>query len=242
MHHRNTIRLAASATAVIAAALSLTACGASDGTGTAKTSSPTPASATPTHTTPTHGGATPTSPGSTATSAPGSSGGGTPTAPSATVSPASQTTSATAPQCTVSAVKATAYQAADHPVGTGTGAAIVEFTNVSAHACVLRGHPTVAGAGNGSPGHNTPLKVTPTGTASAVRLAPGGKAWVKLTFHQVQGEGDGYCESGAKPAVYPTLVVGLPGAGMHQVALTDGQFAECDNTVTATAVTASKLT
>jgi hypothetical protein len=63
---------------------------------------------------------------------------------------------------------------------------------------------------------------------------------VKLTFHQVQGEGDGYCVSGAKPAVYPTLVVGLPGAGAHQVALSDGEFAECDNTVTATAVSAAK--
>ncbi|MEU8034123.1 DUF4232 domain-containing protein [Streptomyces sp. NPDC049099] len=137
-------------------------------------------------------------------------------------------------------MKATAYQAADRPVGTGTGAAVVEFTNVSGHACVLRGHPTVAGAGNGSPEHNSPLKVTPTGTASAVRLAPGGKAWVKLTFHQVQGEADGYCKSGATPVVYPTLVVGLPGSGAHQVALNDGEFAECDNVVLATAVTAAK--
>ncbi|MER6028833.1 DUF4232 domain-containing protein [Streptomyces sp. NPDC001851] len=234
MYHRNTIRLAASATAVIAGALSLTACGLGGGEGTAKVSSPTPASAVPSH------AATTASHNPTATSAPGSSGGGTSTASAAAVSPASHTTATTAPQCTVSAVKATAYQAADHPVGTGTGAAIVEFTNVSAHACVLRGHPTVAGAGNGSPDHNSPLKVTPTGTATAVRLAPGGKAWVKLTFHQVQGEGDGYCKSGAKPAVYPTLVVGLPGAGAHQVALSDGEFAECDDTVIATAVTAVK--
>ncbi|MEV6837833.1 DUF4232 domain-containing protein [Streptomyces sp. NPDC051133] len=137
-------------------------------------------------------------------------------------------------------MKVTAHQAAVRPAGTGTGAAVVEFTNASAHACTLQGHPTVAGAGNGSPEHNIPLKVTPTGTAPAVRLAPGGKAWVKLTFVQVQGEGDGYCASGAKPAVYPTLVVGLPGSGAHQVALSEGQFAECDNTVTATAVTAAK--
>ncbi|MEU0257459.1 DUF4232 domain-containing protein [Streptomyces sp. NPDC006184] len=130
----------------------------------------------------------------------------------------------------------TAYQAAHRPIGTGTGAAIVRFTNVSATACVLRGHPTVAGAANGSPQHSVPLAVTRKGTASAVRVAPGGKAWLKLTFVQVQGEGDGYCVSGATPSVFPTLVVGLPGAGSHQVALDDGQFAECDNKVTATAV------
>jgi hypothetical protein len=63
---------------------------------------------------------------------------------------------------------------------------------------------------------------------------------VKLTFVQVQGEADGYCKSGTDPVVYPTLVVGLPGSGSHQVALEDGEFAECDNTVTATAVSAAK--
>ncbi|MQY34340.1 hypothetical protein SRB17_23060 [Streptomyces sp. RB17] len=235
MHHRNTIRLAASATAVIAAALTLTACGPGDGDGSAKASSPTPVSATPSRTTP----AT-TSPTTAPPSAPGTSGGGTSTASGAPASPASDTSAGTAPACSPSAVAATARQAAQRPDGTGTGAAIVEFTNVSGHPCVLQGHPSVAGAGNGSPEHNIPLRVTPTGIASAVRLAPAGKAWAKLAFHQVQGEGDGYCASGAKPAVYPTLVVGLPGAGAHQVALSDGEFAECDNTVTATAVSATK--
>ncbi|MEH0585917.1 hypothetical protein QA942_18235 [Streptomyces sp. B21-106] len=57
---------------------------------------------------------------------------------------------------------------------------------------------------------------------------------------QVHGEADGYCKSGAVPSVYPTVVVGLPGSGSHQVALNDGQFAECDNTVTVTAVSAVK--
>ncbi|MET8945390.1 hypothetical protein ABZX30_17850 [Streptomyces sp. NPDC004542] len=38
----------------------------------------------------------------------------------------------------------------------------------------------------------------------------------------------------------PTLVVGLPGSGSHQVALDDGQFAECDNKVTVTAVSAAR--
>ncbi|MDR6974600.1 hypothetical protein J2X68_001278 [Streptomyces sp. 3330] len=145
-----------------------------------------------------------------------------------------------APVCTAGSLKVSARQAAERPVGTGTGAAIVEFTNSSAKACVLKGHPTVAGAGNGSPGKNSPLAVTTTGSASTVTLAPKGKAWVKLTFVQVQGEADGYCESGAEPVVHPTLVIGLPGAGKHQVALDDGQIAECDNKVAVTAVSAVK--
>jgi hypothetical protein len=132
------------------------------------------------------------------------------------------------------------YQAAVRPDGTGTGAAIVEFTNVSGKACTVQGYPTVAGAGNGSPEKNRPLKVTTTGAASTVKVAPGGKAWTKLTFVQVQGEADGYCKSGATPASYPTLVVGVPGAGAHQVALTDGVIAECDDKVTVTALSAAK--
>jgi hypothetical protein len=142
--------------------------------------------------------------------------------------------------CAAESLKVSAWQAAERPVGTGTGAAIVQFVNVSGEACVLKGHPSVAGAGNGSPQHNAPLAVTTTGSASPVTLAPGGKAWTKLTFVQVQGEADGYCASGAVPAVYPTVVVGLPGSGAHQVALDDGQFAECDNKVTVTAVSAVK--
>ncbi|MER5445437.1 DUF4232 domain-containing protein [Streptomyces sp. NPDC059690] len=143
--------------------------------------------------------------------------------------------------CAATALDVTAHQAANRPVGTGTGAAVFEFTNTSKQTCVLQGHPTVAGAGNGSPQHNAPLKVTPTGTAGQVKLAPGGKAWLKLTFVQVQGEADGYCKSGATPTTYPTMVIGLPGAGFHQVALDDGVFAECDNTVTATAVSGAAL-
>ncbi|MFF2128819.1 DUF4232 domain-containing protein [Streptomyces olivochromogenes] len=140
----------------------------------------------------------------------------------------------------MSDLKASMYQAAVRPDGTGTGAAIVEFTNVSGKACTVQGYPTVAGAGNGSPEKNRPLKVTTTGGVSTVKIAAGGKAWTKLTFVQVQGEADGYCKSGATPASYPTLVVGVPGAGAHQVALTDGVIAECDDTVTVTALSATK--
>lgn len=168
-----------------------------------------------------------------ASSAPGSS------------SPAASAPASSAPApggsattCSPGSLKATARQAAVRPAGTGTGAAVVEFTNVSGRTCVLKGHPTVAGAGNGSPEMNVPLTVKPTGAAAPVKVAPGGKAWVKLTFVQVQGEADGYCVSGSAPVVYPTMVVRLPGSGAHQVALYDGQFAECDDTVTVTAVSA----
>ncbi|MEW2515227.1 DUF4232 domain-containing protein [Streptomyces sp. NPDC046870] len=161
-------------------------------------------------------------------------------AASAEAAPTGTAPASRAPACTPESLEAAAYRAAHRPPGTGTGAAVVQFTNVSGRACVVRGHPTVAVAGNGSPDRNLPLHVTRTGVAAPVRVAPGGTAWVKLTFVQVQGEADGYCVSGATPAVFPTLVVGLPGAGKHQVALVDGEIAECDNKVTVTAVSATR--
>lgn len=133
-----------------------------------------------------------------------------------------------------------AHQAAVRPQGTGTGAVVVGVTNTSRHSCTLLGFPTVAGAGNGAPDHNLLLRVHQVGAASTLRLAPAGTAWVKLTFVQVQGEADGYCVSGATPASYPTIVLGLPGAGGHQIAMDDGTFAECDNTVTVTALSSSR--
>ncbi|MFD4632476.1 DUF4232 domain-containing protein [Streptomyces sp. NPDC058284] len=150
---------------------------------------------------------------------------------------ASTTTSTPPPACPASALQVSAWQAAHPPVGTGTGAAVVQFTNVSQKTCVLKGHPTVAG---GSLARNTPLKVTPADRAATVTVRPHGKAWVKLTFVQVQGEGDGYCVSGKTPAAYPTMVIGLPHSGKHQVALNDGWWAECDNKVTATPVSTVK--
>ncbi|MFF0087964.1 DUF4232 domain-containing protein [Streptomyces canus] len=179
-------------------------------------------------------------------SASGSSGPSTPSAsrpassaPAASAPPSStHAPGGSAATCSAGSLKATARQAAVRPAGTGTGAAVVEFTNVSGRTCVLEGHPTVAGAANGSPEMNVPLAVKPTGAAAPVKVAPGDKAWVKLTFVQVQGEADGYCVSGSAPVLYPTMVVRLPGSGAHQVALDDGQFAECDDTVTVTAVSA----
>ncbi|WP_406172403.1 DUF4232 domain-containing protein [Streptomyces canus] len=171
---------------------------------------------------------------------PGGSASGSST-PSASAPPSSAPApGGAAATCSAGSLKATARLAAVRPAGTGTGAAVVEFTNVSGRTCVLEGHPTVAGAGNGSPEMNVPLTVKPTEAAAPVEVAPGGKAWVKLTFVQVQGEADGYCVSGSAPVVYPTMVVRLPGSGAHQVALDDGQFAECDDTVTVTAVSAAR--
>ncbi|PBC99269.1 uncharacterized protein DUF4232 [Streptomyces sp. Ag82_O1-15] len=178
------------------------------------------------------------------TSTSGSASPATPSTPAASATSGSPTHTATPPTgakaCGLSDLKASMYQASVRPDGTGTGAAIVEFTNVSGKACTVQGYPTVAGAGGGSPEKNRPLKVTTTGGVSTVKIAAGGKAWTKLTFVQVQGEADGYCKSGATPASYPTLVVGVPGAGAHQVALTDGVIAECDDKVTVTALSAAK--
>ncbi|MFI1151091.1 DUF4232 domain-containing protein [Streptomyces sp. NPDC020817] len=174
------------------------------------------------------------------TAAGGSGSGGTGQAkPSAPVSPAAS--GGKAKPCTIDDVKVTeARQAAVRPPGTGTGAAIVAVTNVSKSACTLQGFPTVAGAGNGSPGKNVPLATTHSGSAATVSLAPAARAWTKLTFVNVQGEADGYCESGATPASFPTLVVGVPGAGAHQTALDDGVLALCDNKATVTAYSATK--
>ncbi|MGW2563469.1 DUF4232 domain-containing protein [Streptomyces sp. NPDC001514] len=149
--------------------------------------------------------------------------------------------SGTAPTCAPTDLRAEGHQATDYPPGTGTGAEVVGFKNTSDRACTLEGFPTVAAAGMTRPDLNRPLAVTRTGSASPVRLAPGGTAWVKLTFVQVQGEADGYCVSGAEPQLYPTLIVGLPGAGRHQVQLEDGRdVAACDDKVTVTAVSGSK--
>ncbi|MFJ6836008.1 DUF4232 domain-containing protein [Streptomyces sp. NPDC091209] len=217
-----------------AATLLMTACqpGADTAGSTASTSGGTPgpasSSGSPTH--------TPSSGGTGASAVP--VGGSTPKTPlpaTATAIPATKTKT-----CAGESLKAFMYQAAVRPAGTGTGAAIVEFTNMSGASCAVQGYPTVAGAANGSPEKNHPLAVTPTGSASKVVLAPGAKAWVKMTFVQVQGEGDGYCVSGSAPVTYPTLVVGLPAGGAHQLALEDGVLAECDNTAKVTAVTATK--
>lgn len=102
-------------------------------------------------------------------------------------------------------------------------------------ACELRGFPTVALAGQGSPDRNKPLGVAQRGQARLVKLSPGATAATVLTFTPVLGEADGYCASGADPFVAPSLVVGVAGA-RFQVAPSDGgEFALCGNRVGATA-------
>ncbi|MGW7440834.1 DUF4232 domain-containing protein [Streptomyces sp. NPDC054849] len=101
--------------------------------------------------------------------------------------------------------------------------------------CVLRGFPTVALAGQGSPDRNKPLNVVRQGQASAVQLAVGDRASTRLTFTPVLGEADGYCASGADPTVAPSLVLGVGGGALQLAPDDGGEFALCGATVRATA-------
>ncbi|MFJ7588651.1 DUF4232 domain-containing protein [Streptomyces sp. NPDC097617] len=117
-----------------------------------------------------------------------------------------------------------------------TGSERVRFTVVNqGPACELRGFPTVALSGQGSPDRNAPLRVVPRGGARPVLLAQGGSASTVLTFTPVLGEADGYCASGAEPTTAPSLVVGIAGMGFQVAPSDGGQFALCGTTVRATA-------
>ncbi|MCX4544612.1 DUF4232 domain-containing protein [Streptomyces sp. NBC_01565] len=112
----------------------------------------------------------------------------------------------------------------------------VRFTVVNKGApCELRGFPTVAVAGQGSPDKNKPLGVSPQGQAPSVRLPSGGKAVTVLSFTPVLGEADGYCASGADPTVAPSLVVGVAGTRFQVGSSDGGEFALCGDSVRATA-------
>ncbi|MFZ3492688.1 DUF4232 domain-containing protein [Streptomyces sp. 5.8] len=233
-------RTASALAAVLAAAALMTGCTPTgDGGEAAAPSAPATASrpAGPTPTGGDKGGTTSggatggASPSGSASSSGGSSSGGTGGGGGVTKKP-----------CTVADIKVSeGHQADVRPSGTGTGAAVVSVTNTSASPCKVYGYPTVAAAGNGSPEKNKPLATTHTGPDAAnVVLAPGARAWTKLTFVQVQGEADGYCVSGATPGSYPTVVIGVLGAGKHQIAMDDGVFAFCDDKVTVTAWSSAK--
>ncbi|MCJ0869810.1 DUF4232 domain-containing protein [Streptomyces sp. AP-93] len=235
---------AALATAMAAAALMTGCTPTGDGGGAVDPSAP-PAASRPAGSTPTGGdkGGTTSgggSGGSTGVASP--SGGSSPSSSPSSSSSGGGTGGVTKKPCTVDDVEVSEAHHADvRPPGTGTGAAVLSVTNTSASSCKVYGFPTVAAAGNGSPEKNQPLATTHTGPAAAnVLLAPGARAWTKLTFVQVQGEADGYCESGATPAGHPTLVIGVLGAGKHQIALDDGVFAFCDGRVTVTAWSSAK--
>nr|WSX53678.1 DUF4232 domain-containing protein [Streptomyces sp. NBC_00974] len=118
-----------------------------------------------------------------------------------------------------------------------TGSAQVRITviNDGPRACVLNGYPTVALAGQGSPDRNKPLNVIRQGHARAVRLAVGDRASTQLTFTPVLGEADGYCASGVRPTVAPSIVLGVGGGGLQLAPDDGGQFALCGTSVHATA-------
>ncbi|MEV6688514.1 DUF4232 domain-containing protein [Streptomyces sp. NPDC051130] len=117
----------------------------------------------------------------------------------------------------------------------GSTQATVTVTNEGPKPCVLKGYPTVAIAGQGSPDRNKPLTVVRQGSARSVQLAVGGQAVTHLTFTPVLGEADGYCASGAEPTVAPSLVVGFAGI-KQQLGTPDADgFALCGTTVRATA-------
>ncbi|MFF1412964.1 DUF4232 domain-containing protein [Streptomyces sp. NPDC058289] len=227
-------RTVAALATVLAAAALMTGCTPTgDGGGADGPAAPTAASrpAEPTATGGDKGGTT--SSGASG----GSTGGASPSSSSSGGASSGGTGGATKKPCTVDDIKVSeGHQADVRPPGTGTGAAVVSVTNTSTSSCKVYGYPTVAAAGNGSPEKNKPLATTRTGPdATNVVLAPGARAWTKLTFVQVQGEADGYCASGATPGSYPTVVIGVLGAGMHQIAMDDGVFAFCDDKVTVTA-------
>lgn len=233
-------RTAAALAAVLAAAALMTGCTPTGDGGGAGPAAPTgaPRPAEPTATGGDKGGTT--SGGGTG----GATGGASPSgsASSSGGSSSGGTGGETKKPCTVDDIKVSeGHQADVRPPGTGTGAAVVSVTNTSKSACKVYGYPTVAAAGNGSPEKNKPLATTHTGPdAVNVVLAPGARAWTKLTFVQVQGEADGYCASGATPGSYPTVVIGVLGAGKHQIAMDDGVFAFCDDKVTVTAWSSAK--
>ncbi|MCX4775795.1 DUF4232 domain-containing protein [Streptomyces sp. NBC_01264] len=246
MQHTASIgRSAAALATVLAAAALMTGCTpTADGGGAAAPSAPStasrPAGATPTDGDKgrtTSGGGTGGSTGGASPSGGSTSGGTGGTAGTGGTTGTGGTGGGTQKPCAVGDIEVSeAHQADVRPPGTGTGAAVVSVINTSKSPCKVYGYPTVTGAGNGSPEKDKPLATTHTGPAAAnVMLAPGGRAWTKLAFVQVQGEADGYCVSGATPGSYPTAVIGVLGAGQHQIAMDDGVFAFCDDKVTVTA-------
>lgn len=116
-----------------------------------------------------------------------------------------------------------------------SGRVRVTVVNDGAKPCVLRGFPTVALAGQGSPDRNKPLAVVRQGEARPVQLAAGGRATTLLTFTPVLGEADGYCASGAEPTVAPSLVVGVGGGALQSAPADGGDLALCGGSVRATA-------
>ncbi|MFF3013286.1 DUF4232 domain-containing protein [Streptomyces sp. NPDC057939] len=117
----------------------------------------------------------------------------------------------------------------------GASAVRITVINDGPKPCVLRGFPTVALAGQGSPDRNRPLGVVREGQAPSVTLPVGGRATTRISFTPVLGEADGYCESGGTPTVAPSIVLGVGGGGLQLSPADGGDFALCGNNVRATA-------
>ncbi|WP_086827217.1 DUF4232 domain-containing protein [Streptomyces sp. NRRL B-24572] len=143
-------------------------------------------------------------------------------------------THAAAPACTFSQLIANSAQRV------GADKVRITLINDGPKACVLQGFPGMALAGQGSPNRNKPLKVVRQGTAKPVNLAVGGKAWTLIGFTPVLGEAEGYCASGAKPSVAPSIVLGVGGGGLQLGPDDGGDFALCGDTVRATAFAGSR--
>ncbi|MGW0395704.1 DUF4232 domain-containing protein [Streptomyces sp. NPDC003042] len=124
---------------------------------------------------------------------------------------------------------------ADSAERVGSNRVRITVINDGPKPCVLKGFPSVALAGQGSPGNNKPLKVSRQGDSRPVTLAVGGRASTQLTFTPVLGEADGFCASGATPSVAPSIVLGVGGGGLQLAPADGGNFALCDDKVRATA-------
>ncbi|MFJ7780688.1 DUF4232 domain-containing protein [Streptomyces yangpuensis] len=125
--------------------------------------------------------------------------------------------------------------AADGAERLGANAVRITVVNEGSAPCVLRGHPAVALAGQGSPGNAKPLTVVRLGPARPVELPPGGAAQTRISFTPVLGEADGYCASGAEPFAAPSMVLGVAGARLQLAPDDGGNFALCGTVVRATA-------
>ncbi|UXY19439.1 DUF4232 domain-containing protein [Streptomyces cynarae] len=145
---------------------------------------------------------------------------------------------ATSPQATV-APCTSAQLIASSAHRLASGQVVVTVVNQGPRPCVLKGYPTVALAGLGSPGRNKPLQVVHQGASGPVTLTVGGRASTQLTFTPVLGEASGYCTSGAAPSVAPSIVVGIAGGGQQLAPDDGGDFALCGTSVRVTAFRAA---
>ncbi|OKI26207.1 DUF4232 domain-containing protein [Streptomyces sp. CB03911] len=212
---------AATLVAVAAAAALLTGCGPTEAGSAAGPSAAVPAPPGGTNAAPT---AAPAGSGSPGAGAPATAG-----------KPSASTAPGVLPACADADLKASPARDVE-PSPVGSYVVTVEFTNVGGHACGVKGFPTLAAAGQGSPDKSLPLQVQQVGPAVAVQLLPGAKMFTTLGLKPVLGEADGYCPSGATPFAPPSLVVGVPEAGRYQVGREGGGlFATCDKKITATA-------